>query len=69
MEVIRALAGRAPGARRAISAAKSAALSAMPSGTPSITTPIASPWDSPKILTLNILPKLFISKRFYCIVR
>lgn len=40
--------------------------SAMPAGTPSSVTPTSGPCDSPKIETLNSLPKLFIWLSFRC---
>lgn len=38
----------------------------MPAGTPSSVTPTSGPCDSPKIETLNSLPKLFIWLSFRC---
>ena len=43
-----------------ISVTKSSAKSEIPAGQPSIVIPTEGPCDSPKIFTLNKLPKLFI---------
>ena len=49
-----------PALRRERSASKSCSQRVMPAGTPSNTTPIELPCDSPKMESLNLVPKEFI---------
>ena len=50
-----------PDLRRAISFIISSSEIFKPGSTPSMVHPIIGPWDSPKMETLKILPKLFIA--------
>ena len=49
-----------PPLRRSISVTKSATTNGKPAGHPSTTIPTQAPCDSPKICTLNKVPKLFM---------
>ena len=39
-----------------MSSKKSSSDNSIPAGTPSSTAPMAAPWDSPQVVTVNILP-------------
>ncbi len=51
---------RAPAFLLEMSGVKSSSHSGIPGKTPSSVTPTTGPWDSPKMLTLNLLPKVFM---------
>ncbi len=55
-----------PGRRRSNSPCIAAISIETPAGHPSITPPMAAPCDSPKVVSLNVFPRVFPAMLIFC---